>query len=144
MASNTLSVDPRAINPLACAAEQGLDKFPRDSIHRVACTLNLFAQLIGNYNGQCELFSSDDYRFALSLQFEGMASLLDAVADDLIPRKPAIGSNEVIVELAEDELAKLTILAARKQQSIHDTIQSIVIESLRAFDPGRQNKGGAQ
>lgn len=50
----------------------------------------------------------------------------------------SIGSNEVIVERA-----KLTILAARKQQSIHDTIQGIVIESLRAFDPSKRNGKGA-
>lgn len=52
--------------------------------------------------------------------------------------------NEVIIEFASDELEKLTILAARKQKSIHDTIQGIVIESLRACDPGRRNGEGAK
>lgn len=51
--------------------------------------------------------------------------------------------NEVIIEFASDELEKLTILAARKQQSVHDTIQGIVIESLRAFDPSKRNGKGA-
>ncbi len=142
MASNTLSVDPRIITPLICSHDD-LSRFPRDSLHRVAITLELLSELLGNHNGESDLLGSDDHRFALSAQLSSAAGVLEALGEALQIRRPMKRENEVIIEFASDELEKLTILAARKRQSVHDTIQGIVIESLRAFDPSKRNGKGA-
>ncbi len=143
MASNTLSVDPRCITPLLCSPED-LSRFPRDSLHRVAITLELLSELLGNFNGQSDLLELEDHRFALSMQLSSAAQVLEAVGEALQIRKPMARANEVIIEFASDELEKLAILAGRDGKSVGDTVQGIVIESLRAFDPGRRNKEGAQ
>ncbi len=143
MSGNTISVDPRIVTPLACFPGD-LSRYPKDTLHRVAITLDLLSELLGNYNGEADLLGSDDHRFALSAQLSNVAGVLEALGEVLQIRTPMKRENEVIIEFASDELEKLTILAARKQKSIHDTIQGIVIESLRACDPGRRNGEGAK
>ena len=139
MTSNTLSVDPRIVTPLVCNAED-LSCFPKDTLHRVAITLELLSELLGNHNGESDLLGSDGHRFALSAQLSSAAGVLEALGEALQIRKPMKRGNEVMVEFSAEELEKLTILAARKQQSVHDTIQQLVIESLRAFSPDRRPK----
>lgn len=139
MASNTpITVDPRIINPLVCSPDDPLSRFPRDTLHRIAATLRLHADLIGT--SESDPFSSKNHRYAFAMILDGMAGVIEALvdADDLFPREPATGSNEVIIEFAADELEKLTLIAGRKGQSIHDAIQEIVIEALRAFSPDKK------
>lgn len=143
MASNTLSVDPRVITPLICSPEDPA-RFPKDSLHRVAITLELLSELIGNYNGQSELLESEDHRFAMSMQLSGAAQVLEVVGEALQIRKPMTRKNEVIIEFASDELEKLSAIAERDGKSVGDTVQGIVIDALTAFDPSRRNGEGAQ
>ncbi len=140
MASNTLSVDPRCINPLVCCSPEDLARFPKDSLHRVAITLELMSELIGNYNGQSELLESEDNRFAMSMQLSGAAQVLEAVGEALQIRAPKKHENEVIVEFSAEELEKLTIIAGREEQSIHDVIVGIVVNALRQFNPDKRPK----
>jgi hypothetical protein len=134
--SNTLSVDPRIISTLVCDAESGLSRFPRDTLHRVSITLNFLSELLGNGDGN--LLESDDHRYAISLQLSGMASTLDALGDAIQIRKPTLGDGEVVLRFSREELEKLTLLAGRKEQSIHDVIVGIVTDKLQAFNPDRR------
>lgn len=138
MASNPLSVDPRLVTNLVCDAEGGLSRFPKDSLHRVSITLELLSELLGNYDGDGNLLESDDHRYALSLQLSGMASTLDALGDAIQIRKPTLGENEVALRFSHEELEKLTLLAGRKEKSIHDVIVGIVTDKLQAFNPDRR------
>ena len=132
--------DPRTVSPLACCDSAGdLSTHPKDSLHRVAITLELLSDLIGNGKGESDFLAYEDSRFALSLQLSGMAQVLEAVGDAIQIRKPSMRGNEVIAEFSTEELNKLTIIAARKQTSIQDAIQGIVIDALTAFVPDRRN-----
>ncbi|NMQ18737.1 hypothetical protein E4P82_05675 [Candidatus Competibacter phosphatis] len=51
MSGNTISVDPRIVTPLACFPGD-LSRYPKDTLHRVAITLDLLSELLGNYNGE--------------------------------------------------------------------------------------------
>jgi hypothetical protein len=139
MASNTLSVDPRCITPLICSPEN-LSRFPKDSLHRVAITLELLSELIGNHNGESDLLESEDKRFALSMQLTSAAQVLEAVGDSLQIREPKKRHNEVIVKFSAEELEKLTIIAGREEQSIHDLIVGVVMNALRQFNPDKKPK----
>ena len=61
------------------------------------------------------------------------------MGDALQIRKPSMRENEVMVEFSAEELSKLGIIAARKRQSVQDTIQEMVIDALAAFVPDRRN-----
>ena len=138
MADN-LSVDPRIVSPLACCGPDGdLSSFPRDSLRRVSITLDLLSDLVGDSKGQRDFLAYEDSRFALSLQLSGMAQLLEALGDAIQIRKPMRRENEVIVEFSTEELNKLTIIAARKRQSIQDAIQEMVTDSLATFSPDKR------
>lgn len=143
MSGNTLSVDPRIVTPLACFPGD-LSRYPKDTLHRVAITLELLGELLGNYNGETDLLGSDDHRFALSAQLSNAAGVLEALGEVLQIRTPMKRGNEVMVEFSAEELEKLTIIAARKDQSIQDVILDIVADALLTFDPGRRNEGGAK
>ncbi len=138
MASNALSVDPRIISTLACAADGGLSRFPKDTLHRASITLDLLSELLGNYNGEGDLLESENNRFALSLQLSGMAGVLDAVGDALQIRTPKTGENEIALRFSHEELEKLTVLACRKEQSVEGVILSIVSDALQVFDPSKR------
>ena len=48
--------DPRTVSPLACCDSAGdLSTHPKDSLHRVAITLELLSDLIGNGKGESQL-----------------------------------------------------------------------------------------
>ena len=87
MTSNTPAFDPRLINPLICHPEDGPGRFPRDTLNRCASLLQLYGNLIGSNDGDGELFQEDDHRFVFSLQLEGIALTLRAVADSLGERR---------------------------------------------------------
>lgn len=133
--SNTLSVDPRIISTLVCDAESGLSRFPRDTLHRVSITLECLSELLGNYNGEGDLLGSENNRFAISMQLSGAAGVLNAVGDALQIRTPKAGENEVVLRFSHEELEKLTLLAARREQSVEGVILSIIADKLQAFDP---------
>lgn len=125
---------------MACCGPDGdLSTYPKDSLHRVAITLDLLSDLIGDSKGTRDFLAYEDSRFALSLQLSGMAQVLEAVGDAIQIRKPMMRGNEVVAEFSAEELNKLTIIAARKQTSIKDIIQEIVTDSLAAFVPDRRN-----
>ena len=108
-------------------------------MHRVAITLDLLSDLIGDSKGERDCLAYEDSRFALSLQLSGMAQVLEAVGDAIQIRKPMMRGNEVVAEFSAEELNKLTIIAARKQTSIKDIIQEMVTNALTAFVPDRRN-----
>lgn len=138
MASNPPAFDPRIVTPLVCDAEGGLLRFPKDTLHRISITLNLLSELLGNYDGDGNLLESENNRFALSMQLSGMAGVLEAVGDALQIRTPKAGENEIALRFSHEELEKLTLLAGRKEQSIHDVIVGIVTDKLQAFNPDRR------
>ena len=140
MSINHSTFDPRIVSPMACCGPDGdLSTYPKDSLHRVAITLDLLSDLIGDSKGERDCLAYEDSRFALSLQLSGMAQVLEAVGDAIQIRKPMMRGNEVVAEFSAEELNKLTIIAARKQTSIKDIIQEIVTDSLAAFVPDRRN-----
>lgn len=140
MSINHSTFDPRIVSPMACCGPDGdLSTYPKDSLHRVAITLDLLSDLIGDSKGERDCLACEDSRFALSLQLSGMAQVLEAVGDALQIRKPSMRENEVMVEFSAEELSKLGIIAARKRQSVQDTIQEMVIDALAAFVPDRRN-----
>lgn len=140
MSINHSTFDPRIVSPMACCGPDGdLSTYPKDSLHRVAITLDLLSDLIGDSKGTRDFLAYEDSRFALSLQLSGMAQVLEAVGDAIQIRKPMMRGNEVVAEFSAEELNKLTIIAARKQTSIKDIIQEIVTDSLAAFVPDRRN-----
>lgn len=85
--SNTPAFDTRLANPLVCHPEDGPGRFAADTLHRCASALQLFGSLIGSHDGDGELFQEDDHRFVFSLQLEGIALTLRAVADALGERR---------------------------------------------------------
>ena len=140
MSINHSTFDPRIVSPMACCGPDGdLSTYPKDSLHRVAITLDLLSDLIGDSKGERDCLAYEDSRFALSLQLSGMAQVLEAVGDALQIRKPMMRGNEVVAEFSAEELNKLTIIAARKQTSIKDIIQEMVTNALTAFVPDRRN-----
>ena len=139
MSINHSTFDPRIVSVLACNSADGLAQFPKDSLHRVAITLELLSDLIGNYDGKGDVLEYEDSRFALSLQLSGAAQVIEAVGDAIQIRKPMMRGNEVVAEFSAEELNKLTIIAARKQTSIKDIIQEMVTNALTAFVPDRRN-----
>ena len=140
MSINHSTFDPRIVSPMACCGPDGdLSTYPKDSLHRVAITLDLLSDLIGDSKGERDCLAYEDSRFALSLQLSGMAQVLEAVGDAIQIRKPMMRGNEVVAEFSAEELNKLTIIAARKQTSIKDIIQEMVTNALTAFVPDRRN-----
>ena len=140
MSINHSTFDPRIVSPMACCGPDGdLSTYPKDSLHRVAITLDLLSDLIGDSKGERDCLAYEDSRFALSLQLSGAAQVLEAVGDALQIRKPMMRGNEVVAEFSAEELNKLTIIAARKQTSIKDIIQEMVTNALTAFVPDRRN-----
>ncbi len=137
MASKTLSVDLRCINPLICYSSD-LSRFPKDSILRVAMLLDLLSDFIGHHNGECDLLESENNRFALSAQLSGAAQVLEVVVESFQIRKTARRENEVVLEFSAEELEKLTLVAGRQEQSIHDVIVGIVTDKLQAFNPDKR------
>lgn len=137
MTSNTISVDPRIISPLVCNQGDELSRFPRDTLHRTAITLSLYAELIGNHNGESDPLGSEDHRFALSIQLSGMAALLEALADGLVLRKSALNPGEIPVSLDDDEHEKLKIIACRRGVSVAEVANKILSDWLGNFRPDK-------
>ena len=82
--------DYRLIHPLACHPEDGLNTWAVDTLHCVSITLHLLADLLvadllGGHNGESELLATNNQRFALYLQINGLGNLLAAVKDALDP-----------------------------------------------------------
>lgn len=86
MANSTLSVDTRIINPLVCNPDDDLTRWPADTLHRIAITLNLLSGFISDWPGTGSVLDSDNDRFAFAMQLDGMASVLSALADALTER----------------------------------------------------------
>ena len=76
-------------HPLACNPEDGLSTWAVDTLHRASITLHLLADLLGSYNGEQGLLTTDNQRFALYLQLSSLADLLAAVSDSLNESKKA-------------------------------------------------------
>lgn len=139
MAVNPVSVDPRIVTPLVGCPEYGIERFPRDTLHRVSITLNLFADLIGQSEGADEVALSANQKFALALQLSGLADLTAAVADSLGSRKCSLNPDEIPVTLGEEERARLQVLAARRETSVASVAASLLKERLSSV-----NLGGAK
>ena len=141
MASNSISVDPRIVSPLICTAEDPLTRFPSDTIHRVACSLDLLGDFVGNYQADVTILESSDHRFGLALQLSGMASLLEAVADALAQEKSAHRPNELIIEFSPEELGELRKVASMRRCGVEDLVREVLAGysgTLRAaFGPDR-------
>lgn len=133
---SSISIDPRSVTPLLASREAGIERFPRDTLHRVAITLNLFSDLIGRYDGKSDSVFSENHKFALALQLTGMADLLEAVADGLGSRKITLNPDEIAVTLGEEERAKLRILASRRETSVAALAASFVRERLSSINLG--------
>ena len=90
MSINHSTFDPRIVSPMACCGPDGdLSTYPKDSLHRVAITLELLSDLIGDGKGERDFLAYEDSRFALSLQLSGAAQVLEAVGDALFSRLAA-------------------------------------------------------
>lgn len=128
MASNRtpITVDPRIVSPLICAADDPLTRLPSDTLHRVACNLDLLGDFIGNYQADITILESSDHRFGLALQLSGMASLLEAVADALAQEKSAHHPNELIIEFGPEELGELRKVAAMGRRSVDSLVQEVL------------------
>lgn len=129
MASNTLSVDPRIINPLICSPEQGLARFARDSLNRVGYSLDLLSDLIGGSNDS-SLLESENSRFALSLHLTGLASTVAALSDALAERKITLHPYEIPITLELEERSKLEVLACQREVSVSAIAAGFIKERL--------------
>lgn len=87
MANSTLSVDLRIISPLVCNPDDDLNRWPVDTLHRVAITLNLLSSFISDWPGTGSVLNSENDRFAFAMQLDGMASVLSALGDALEQQK---------------------------------------------------------
>ncbi len=144
MASNTpISVDPRIMNPLVCNPDDSLARFPAEILTDVACSLDLFSNLIGSATANSPLLYSESQRSALSLQLSGMASILEAVADSLEQEKNSNPHpNKLLIDFSPEELDVLRKVAAMRRCAV-ENLAHVLIEgyanTLRAaFGPDRQ------
>lgn len=129
-APDPIPVDPRTISPLICQAQDGLARWPVDTLHRTAITLDLLSDLIGQHGGSADRVFSENQRFALSLQLSGMADVLAAVADGLGAQKITLHPDEIPIKLDREELGKLEILAMRYEASVSAMATSWIRERL--------------
>jgi hypothetical protein len=136
MVVSPISIDPRAVSPLIGRPEDGLGRFPRDTLHRVSVTLNLLGDLVGQYGGSEEAIFSDGQKFALALQLSGMADLVAALADSLATQKVTLYPDEIPIQLPEEERNKLQILAARGETSVSAVAAAFIKERLAAVSLG--------
>lgn len=131
MASRTpVSVDPRTVSPLLCYPDDGIARFPKDTLHRISITLDLLADLIGQHEGRSEAVFSGNQKFALALQLTGLSDLTAAVADGLYSAKETLNPDEIPVKLDREERDKLQKLAARFETSVAAVAASFVRERL--------------
>lgn len=136
MAVNQISIDPRAVSPLIGCPENGLERFPRDTLHRVSISLDLLGDLVGQYGGSAEVIFSENQKFALALQLSGMSSLVAAVADTLATKKTALYADEISIQLPQEELNKLQVLASRGETSVSAVAATFVKERLASMSLG--------
>lgn len=131
-----ISIDPRAVSPLIGCPEDGLERFPRDTLHRISISLDLLGDLVGQYGGSEEVIFSENQKFALALQLSGMSSLVAALADSLATQKVTLYPDEIPIQLPEKERNKLQILAARGETSVSAVAAAFIKERLAAVSLG--------
>lgn len=135
MASNKpFPVDSRIISPLVSSPEDGLARWPCDTLFRIRITLNLLADLLSGYSDEENLLASSDTRFALFLQLNGLADLLGAVSDVVIvEQKGSLRPGEVPVLLNREAMRKLEILAGRQGgMSVAEMAATLILEQLKS------------
>lgn len=136
MTTPHIPIDPRTVSPLLCSPEDGATRFPRDTLHRTAITLDLLSDLIGQYGGKDEAVFSANQRFAIALQLTGMADVLGAVADGLATAKVTLSPDEIPIRLDQEELEKLQLLASRHEASLSAIAASLIRERLETVALG--------